>query len=211
MNIGIIGAGNLGTALGIRFAERGHSVSISFARSIEKIEQAASTVGHGAVATTVSNAVTNADVVVLATPWAATLDVLREHAEALAGKIVWDTTNPLLPDMSGLAVGTTSSGGEAVASVVPAAIVVKALAPFAAFLASGTADISGERTASFVCSDDVTARTTVVKLLREIGVDAIEAGPLRNARYTEPLGMLLVQLAYVEGMGPQIGTRLLRR
>ena len=46
-------------------------------------------------------------------------------------------------------------------------------------------------------------------LLRETGVDIIDAGTLRNARFMEPAMMLLIQLAYPLGMGP-VGIKLLR-
>ena len=62
----------------------------------------------------------------------------------------------------------------------------------------------------FVCGDDAAARALVLGLVAEIDADGVDAGPLSLARYTEPLGMLLVQLAYGQGMGARIGAALLR-
>ena len=62
----------------------------------------------------------------------------------------------------------------------------------------------------FVCGDDAKARRAVLPLIADIDADVVDAGPLSLARYTEPLGMLLVQLAYAQGMGARIGSVLIR-
>lgn len=208
MNIGIIGAGNVGTGIGKRLAAAGHAVVFSFARDRAKLDAAAA--GAGGRAGTPAEAAAGADVVVLATPWAATKQALGEAGGALAGKVVWDCTNPLLPDMSGLALGTTTSGGEQVAAWAPSARVVKAVPPFAEVLHSPSTQIGGGLPGVFVCGDDPAARQAVMGLMAAIGADGVNAGPLMLARYTEPLGMLLVQLAYTQGMGARIGAALLR-
>ena len=210
MNIGIIGAGNVGTGIGKRLAVHGHAIRVGFARSQATLDKAAAAIGGGTRTGSARDAAAHGEVVILATPWAATLGAVAEAADALVGKILWDCTNPLLPDMSGLAVGTTSSGGEAVAAAAPGSRVVKAVPPFAEVLHGPTTLIGGSLPGVFVCGDDDAARATVARLVGEIGGEATDAGPLTMARYTEPLGMLLVQLAYARGLGPQIGTRLLR-
>lgn len=121
-----------------------------------------------------------------------------------------DTTNPLKADMSGLEIGTTTSAGEQVAQAAPGARVVKAVPPFAEVLHSHSTQIGGSHPGVFVCGDDAEARRLVLGLVAEIGADGVDAGPLQLARYTEPLGMLLVQLAYGQGMGARIGAALLR-
>jgi predicted dinucleotide-binding enzyme len=68
----------------------------------------------------------------------------------------------------------------------------------------------GRSPSVFVCGDDPQARNTVAALVRGIGAEPTVAGPLSNARFTEPAGMLLVQLAYRQGMGTSIGLSLLR-
>ena len=210
MRIGIIGAGNVGTGIGKRLAAHGHDVVLSFSKTRESLEQAAATVGRGARTGSVPEAAAHGEVVVLATPWGATKAALGQAGPALGGKIVWDCTNPLLPDMSGLALGTTTSGGEQVVAWAPGARVVKAVPPFAEVLHTPGTEVGGSKPGVFVCGDDAGARETVVGLVREIGADPVDAGPLSLARYTEPLGMLLVQLAYVQGMGARIGVKLLR-
>ena len=210
MNIGIIGAGNIGTGIGKRLAAKGHTVLLSFSRSPDKLEQAAETLGGNARTGSVEEAAAFGDVVLLATPWAVTLEVGRRVAPFLGSKIVWDATNPLAPDMSGLVLGTTTSGGEALAEAVAGARVVKAVPPFAEILHSPSTLIDGRRPAVFVCGDNETARQVVLGLVDDIEARGIDAGPLDLARYTEPLGMLLVQLAYARGFGARIGADLLR-
>lgn len=210
MKIGIIGAGNVGTGLGRRLAAHGHEIMVSFARTPDKVAAAAAAIGAGARAVTPAEAVAESELVVLATPWGVTLDVTRELAALLANRIIWDTTNPLKPDMSGLAVGTTSSGGEEVAKLTPGARVVKAIAPFAEVLQSPVDDLISAPPGVFVCGDDPAARAVVAGLVTAIGGDPVDAGPLTMARYAEPAAMLLVQLAYVQGFGPQIGLTVLR-
>jgi predicted dinucleotide-binding enzyme len=210
VRVGIIGAGNVGVGLGRRLAARGHDVVVSFARSAEKVQAAAAAIGGGARAGTPEDAARHGDVVIVATPWGATVDALRPLAGALAGTVVWDATNPLKPDLSGLSLGLTTSGGEEVANALPGARVGKAVPPFAAWLQSDATDIAGRKPAVFVCGDDAAARGAVRALVADLDADAVDAGPLANARYTEPLGMLLVQLAYAEGLGPRIGVAFLR-
>lgn len=210
MKVGIIGAGNVGTGLGKRLSVRGHEIVISFARSPKKVSSAADMIGYDAKAGTPEEAARHGEVVIIATPWAATVDAVQAIAPWLDGKIVWDTTNPLKPDLSGLEIGTTTSGGEEVARAAPGARVVKAVPPFAEVLHSATMEIGGQLPSVFVNGDDGEARKVILTLLDDLPAAGVDAGPLANARYTEPLGMLLVQLAYVEGLGARIGASLVR-
>ncbi len=210
MDIGIIGAGNVGTGIGKRLAAKGHQVLVSFARSQDKLAAAAQAIGGGARFGSPMEAARFGKVIIVALPWDITLDAVQGVAGELVGKVVWDTTNPLKADMSGLEIGTTTSAGEAIAKAAPGARVVKAVPPFAEVLHSATTQVGGGYPGVFVCGDDAEARRLVLGLVAEIGADGVDAGPLTLARYTEPLGMLLVQLAYVEGMGSRIGAALLR-
>lgn len=207
MKIGVIGAGNLGGAIGTILAARGHEVLFSFSREPEKLAELASRTRSRAGSP--AEAAEFGDVILLATPWIATTQALTQ-AGTIRGKVIWDATNALKPDMSGLAIGTTTSAGEEVARMQPWARVVKAVPTFAEVLASGDRRIAGQRNAVYVCGDDPAARQLVAGLVEEIDAQAIDAGPLALARYTEPAGMLLAQLAYARGMGARIGTHFLR-
>jgi hypothetical protein len=211
MNIGIIGAGNIGIGLGKRLSSNGHSIIVSFSKSPESLTAATTAIGGGARSGTVEEAARFGEVVVLATPWLATEMAIEQSHGALHGKTLWDCTNPLKPDFSGLIVGHDTSGGEQVARWAAGATVVKAIPPFAEILHQATLPPTERRPSVFVCSDTADARVRVAGLVSEIGADPVDAGPLALARYTEPMGALLVQLAYASGMGPLIGARLMRR
>ncbi|NVI07974.1 NADPH-dependent F420 reductase [Paraburkholderia youngii] len=208
MKIGIIGAGNVGTGLTKHLLGKGHSVMLSFSLDTEKLRATAAELG--AEVGSVAEAVRFADVAVLATPWGAAADALAQVGTPPGRKVLWDCTNALRPDMSGLVVGTTTSGAEEIAKLAPWATVVKAIPPFAELLHSTEVRVGGERVDVFVCGDDANARTVVAQLVGDIGAEPIDAGPLTLARYTEPAAMLLVQLAYTRGFGTRIGFSLLR-
>ncbi len=211
MKIGIIGAGNLGTAVGHRLAAHGHDVMISFARTPEKVRAAADSVGYDATSGTPQEAALHGDVVVLATPWAVTIETVTEIADVLAGKVLWDNTNPFAASMDELIIGTSTSAGEQVAAAAPGATVVKAIAPFAQALTSADTTVDGRQPSVFVCGDDEAARDAVASLVADIGADPVDAGPLKLARFTEPVGMLVTNLAYVKGLGPGVALVLLGR
>ncbi len=125
MNIGIIGAGNVGGALGKPWTATGHNIKFGV-RDANKPEVVAllGKCGANASASSVAEAAAFGEVIAIATPWPATRPAI-ESAGDLAGKIVIDCTNPVRPDLSGLAIGHTTSAGEQVASWAKGARVVK--------------------------------------------------------------------------------------
>lgn len=206
MKIGIIGAGNVGTGLTKYLVPAGHQVMLSFSKDIAQLRAAAQALG--ASAGTVAEAVAFADVVVLCTPFAATPGALSQVGEVAGRRPLWDCTNALKPDLSGLVIGTTTSAGEEVQKLAPWADVVKGIPPFAELLHSGNLKLQGGPIGVFACSDDATAKQIVVSLLMTLGVSVTDAGPLINSRYAEAAGFLLIQLAYVQGLGTRIGLAL---
>ena len=214
MNLLILGgAGNIGAPIARRLAAKGHHVVVGFGRDNAKLDAVAQDT-KGTVATDLPAAARNAEVIVLAVPWGAAKAALDACGD-VSGKVVWDCTNPLLPDLSGLALGTTDSGGEQVARWLPGARVVKGVPPFAELMAAAApaAPLTPEGMPPptvFVCGDDVAARAAVMRLAADLGAGTLEAGPLSVARCTEPVGLLLVKLGYVQGLGPMIGAPLLR-
>jgi len=208
MDIGIIGAGNLGTGLAKRLLAKGHDVVLSYSRDLPKLDRTARALG--ARAGTVADAVSSAEVIVLAMPYTASADALKEVGESLHDKIIWDCTNPLKPDLSGLLIGTNTSAGEENAALVPNANVVKAIPPFAELLHSVTMDVGGGPPGVFLCGDDATSCRIVANLVKDIGAEPIIVGKLVFSRYVEPANMLLVALAYANGLGPRVALSLRR-
>jgi 8-hydroxy-5-deazaflavin:NADPH oxidoreductase len=209
MNIGIIGTGNMGSSLGKIWAQNGHKLMFSYSRDAAKLKKIATEIGSNASVGTPAEAVKFADVVLLAVPYVAVEDALKA-AGSLDGKLLFSIVNALIPDMSGMAVGTTTSAAEEIAKLAPGARLVEALPIFAEVIASPSRTF-GEQLATVFCTgDDAEAKQVATDLLREIDVEIIDAGTLKNSRYVEPAMMLLIQLAYAQQMGP-VGFKLLRR
>lgn len=89
MDIGIIGAGNIGAGIGKRLAAKGHRVVVSFARSQDKLDAAAQAIGGGARSGSTAEAARFGEVVIVATPWGVTLEAVQGMAGDLASKVVW--------------------------------------------------------------------------------------------------------------------------
>jgi len=210
MKIAIIGAGNVGGTLGKKWGAKGHTIAFGVRRPNDaNVQAVVSAAGNRARAASVKDAVAGADVVVLATPWNAAEAAVKEAGD-LRDTVVVDATNPLKPDLSGLALGYSTSAAERVASWAPRARVVKA---FNTIGAAHMADprFGTLRASMFICGDDATAKTTVGQLASELGFDPVDCGPLTQARLLEPLAMLWISLAYTYGAGPNIGFALLRK
>jgi predicted dinucleotide-binding enzyme len=187
MKIAVIGNGNVGSGLASVLGKTGNEVE-AYGRDDD-----------------LQAAVNAADLVILATPYGAAADVTAEAD--FAGKVVVDVSNPVNADFSGLEVGQTTSAAEEIASLVPGARVVKAFnTTFAQHYGAGL-KIGGTPLQTFVASDDDDARDTVKALAEAAGFEAVDAGPLKNARYLEPLGFLNIQFGYVLGKGTGIAPR----
>jgi 8-hydroxy-5-deazaflavin:NADPH oxidoreductase len=208
MNIGIIGSGNVGGTLGRRWSAAGHRVIFS-SRNPQSDEMRKLTAETGAASATVADAVQASDVLLFATPWPATESAVKSCG-SLAGKVLIDATNPLLPDLSGLAVGTNTSGAELVASWAPGARVVKAFNTVG-FNVMQNPQFSGGPAVMFYCGDDAAAKATVHQLASELGFDARDAGPLASARLLEPFALLWISLALKYGYGREFGFQLLKK
>lgn len=205
MNIAIIGAGHVGSAVARGVVRAGHTVTVT-ATDPAHARTLADEVG-GTAAADAAEAARDADATVLAVPYGALPDVTREIRDAVAGKLVIDATNPLTADGSGLAV-TDRSGAEQTADRLPAARVVKA---FNTVFASRQADpvIDGTPLDGFYAGDDEQAKHTVRDLLAAIGYRPIDAGPLSAARALEHLAFLNISLNARNGWPWQSGWKLL--
>lgn len=210
MRIAVIGTGNVGAVLGRRWARGGHEVTFGTRRPEEPgVRALVGEAGPSAGAALPADAASRAEVVVLAVPGANAVEAAVALGD-LAGKILVDCTNPILPGLAGLSVGRDDSGAERIARAVPDARVVKA------FNTTGSANMEDPvypagRVAMFLCGDDAGARRTVAALAAELGFDAVDCGPLTSARYLEPMAMAWITLAYPLKHGPGFGFSVVRR
>ena len=214
MNVGILGTGDVGKAIGRGFVALGHSVKMG-ARDPqnEKALAWAREAGANASAGSFADASSFGDIVVLAT-----LGVANESAIAMAGpkrfrgKVLIDTTNPL--DFSGgmppkLAVSGNDSGGEQVQRLVPDAQVVKAFNT----VGNGVMyrpDFPGGRPDMFICGNHDEAKNTVGTILSDFGWDVVDVGGIESSRYLEAMCMVWVLSAMRGGHWNQ-AFKLLRK
>ncbi len=208
MKIGFIGSGNMGGALAKRFAEAGHQVMVS-SRSKEHADMRAEEIGKNASAGSIMDAANFGEIIFLAVPYSEVPSAIKA-ADNLSGKILVDITNVLNQDFSGLAIGFTTSGAEEVAKLAKGAKVVKAFNTVFAQVISNPKFPNG-KPSTFIASDHEDAKKKVMQLAIDIGLEAYDAGPLKNARLLEPLGMLNIYLGYQARMGADIAFKLMKK
>jgi 8-hydroxy-5-deazaflavin:NADPH oxidoreductase len=211
MRIGILGSGLMGAKLGTIFARAGHEIVFSYARSQQKLKRLTREAGENAKAGTPREAVENADAVLLAVHWARHDDVLKQ-AGNLSGKVIVTCSLPMDENNTGLVVANTSSGAEELARKIPEAHVVSAFnsVPSEALFVVYAARRKSARPSLVYCSDHAGAKKVAAELIRDVGFEPIDAGPLRIARYTEPFALLVAQLAYEGKGGPEVAYRFER-
>ncbi len=191
MKIAVIGKGHVGTAIAKGLSGK-HEIKFGHRDPSEPVEVAAKW----------------GEVIVLAVPHGAAADVAGKLDSATDGKVVVDVSNAVT-EQDELALGFTTSAAEEIQKMLPRARVVKAFNTVFAQNQS-TARVGGETLTLFVAADDVGAKLVVTQLGRDIGFDVVDAGSLKAARYLEPLGILMINLAFDLGMSANIGLKLVR-
>lgn len=193
MRIAVIGAGNVGRAVGERWLAKGHNV-VYGVRDPGKA-------GNRQRFQTVRSAAANAEVVLLSVMFHAVEAALKDCGD-LHGRILIDPTNPLAPDEGGLklSVGFTTSSAEFIAERTDARV-VKSLNQVGASVL-GNAEAYTTRPLQFVAGDDAQAKGTVRGLVEQLGFEVLDAGPLRAARLLEPFAMVWIDQSMRHGMDP---------
>src|SRR5579859_4716685 len=211
MRIGILGSGLMGAKLGTLFARAGHQITFSYSHSEQKLKRLAQEAGNKARAGTVREAAAYADAVLLAVHWSRLRDVLKQ-AGSLAGKTVINCSLPMNGDDSRLVVAHTSSGPEKLAKMIPEAHVVGAFGTVPSEVLFGVyaARRRKHRPSLIYYGDHKRAKQRVAGLIRDLGFEPVDAGPLRMARYAEPFTLLIAQLAYEGKGGPALAYRFER-
>lgn len=193
MQIAIIGAGNVGKALGLAWIKRGHAVT--YGVRDPNAARHADLLAAGATVTSGANAARDAAAVVLTTPWPTTLDAVRSLGD-LTGKIVIDCTNPVAFDSEGVRLLALDgpSAGALVASAALGAAVFKTLNQAGADVL-GAGERATPRGVMFVAGDDNARKGEVMALVTDLGFEARDAGPMRNAAALEHLALLWINQA----------------
>jgi hypothetical protein len=201
--IAILGAGQVGQALAAALTERGYPVRFGVPDPAKYRHLETSSGGGTVKVTTVQEAIEPVDTAILATPYGAALQIARAVPQ-WQGRILVDATNPIAPGLAGLLVGTATSGAEEIAKAAPTACVVKAF---------NTTGFENMRDPHYpggdlfmpVAGDDDDARRRVIALAMLLGFDAVDVGPLKAARYLEPMAMVWIEMAIKGGHGRRFG------
>lgn len=171
MNIGVIGAGNIGGNCARQAVKAGHRVMLSFARDSSKLESLASELG-GSVGTP-SEAVAFGELVIVAVPWGV-IDAALEQAGDFGGKVVVDTTNQFGPGPKPAADETAASFN---ARRMKGALYTKSFNTLTSRFQAEAAERSGdERVVQWICGDDPDAKALVAGLIEEMGYVPVDLG-----------------------------------
>ncbi|MFO0604517.1 MAG: NADPH-dependent F420 reductase [Polyangiales bacterium] len=211
MKITFIGAGNVGAALAVRLAEAGHEVALAETREGSGSVAKALERSARLTAKPLEEAVAGAEAVFLATPFGANEGIVRPLADALAGKVLVDCTNPVGP---GLSHGLESkrSGSEVLQSIAPGARVVKA------FTIYGYENLDDPRYPAYAvkpamlfCGDEAAAKESVAKLIADCGFEPVDVGGLIQALHLEHMTLLWVRMVRAGKQSPHLVWAALRR
>ncbi len=199
------GAGNLGKALAWRLARAGHRIIIG-SRSADAAAAAAAAIGHGARGLANAAAAAEAELAIIAIPFSAQEAILRDIAPHVAGKIVVDTTVPLVPP-SVMRVQLPAEGSAAQRTHTILGDGVRVVSAFHNVAAHKLAEPGEVACDVLVFGDDKEARAVVVALAEDAGLRGLHAGALANSVAAEALTSILIFLnkTYkVDGAGIRI-------
>ncbi len=193
MKVTIVGAGNMGRAIGTRAVGGGQGVEI-VDRDVAEAQKLAEELGGSATALE-AGAPFGGEIVVFAVYYPGIKDAVRQYADQLAGKVVVDITNPVNTETwDSLATPPGSSSAEEVQQLVPQGTpVVKAFnTTFAPTLLGG--EVAGQQLDVLIAGDDDEAKRKVSQLVSDAGLRPLDVGPLRRAEQLEQLGFLHISL-----------------
>jgi predicted dinucleotide-binding enzyme len=180
MKVGVIGSGNMGRTLGLVMAERGHEVFFG-SRRRERGRDVAALAPRGAQHGTNDEAAAFGNVI-LWTVRAPPEDVLT-HLAALDGKVVLDVNNTPVPE--GYRLGRSGpSVAEELAAALPRARIVKAFNTAAQEIYEHPPALLNQ-VSGFLAGDDAEAKAVAADVVRAVGLDPVDVGPLAAARMLE--------------------------
>lgn len=192
------GTGQEGSGLALRWAKAGHRVILGSRDAAKAAAVAAdmkATLGAGNInGTSNKQAAAAADIVMLTVPFAAQRKTVEEVRDALAGKILIDSTVPLVPPK--VARVQLPAAGSAVAAIqIMLGASVRVVSAFQNVSAHHLKDLAHNIDCDvLVCGDDPAAREVVIGLAADIGLRGIHAGPIVNSAAAEALTSLLIAM-----------------
>lgn len=213
MKIGIIGSGNMGAALGKKWAEHNHQVKFSYSTDSEKLKKLGSFNDQTSFGT-VEEVVNFGDVLMISVPSTSLAEVFAKP-ELFKNKILITCVSGLRPDFEGNTIGLGTdlqiSIAETIANLAPDTHVVEAFnTTFAQIIEQPTIE-GHEKPNVFLCGDDNQAKSIVSTLIRDCGYEPFDAGVLKISRSLETFATAWVQLAAVSNLFPQFGIKIVKK
>src|SRR5688572_4270706 len=185
MKIGMIGSGNVGSALGRAWARAGHPVMFS-SRHLEDDQRLAADIGANARAGTPREAAAFGDVLVFAVPYGALPELGQALGDSIKGKVVIDACNPFPRRDGEIAERAREKGaGLMSAELLPGARIVRAFNAIGADR-MGQAHEEPGRVGMPIAGDDEEALDIASTLIREIGFEPVRVGGLTMGKYLMP-------------------------
>lgn len=207
LKIAIIGPGQVGVTLAKLWSQAGHQIFLG-SRESTKAEIIAAELGEGMQGMGIATAAEKADVLLFSFPWYALIDIEREIGKC-AGKIIIDCINPITSSGS-LALRHKRSAGEEIGQTFPLAKVINAFNHI--YIEHFNEPVfDGMAASAYYCSDHDIAKNAVIQLATEMGFDPVDIGPIKHARYLEPLALLWIQMAFHMGQGAEFTFKMLKR
>ncbi len=211
MNITFIGCGNVGAPLADHLQRLGHAVTLAARDANSAAVRQARARNAALRPLPPEQAVREAEVVFLATPYAAIAQAVPPLAESLAGKVLIDCTNPVGPGLTH-GLNSVQSGSQALQALAPQARVVKAFTIYGfENLENNAYPGYGVRPAMFFCGDDIAAKATAADLIAQLGWEPLDVGGLEQALHLEHMTLLWVRMVRVKGHSPDLVWAALKR
>ncbi|MDJ0751960.1 MAG: NADPH-dependent F420 reductase [Ardenticatenaceae bacterium] len=207
MRIGIIGTGRLGQTTARIWAAKDHEIILA-SRDEARAQKIAAGISGTVSGAHFSSLPDSCDAVLFAFPWYALTDIAR-GVGPLENIVLIDCINPITSSGS-LALGHKNSAAEEIAKIFPRARVIKAFNHL--YYDHFNHPVFGSTPAdAFYCSDHDDAKTIVAQLAKDAGFNPVDLGPLKFARYLEPLALLWIQEAFLMGRGPDFTIKFISR
>jgi predicted dinucleotide-binding enzyme len=182
IRIGIIGSGQMGSAVGLQWARAGHEILFS-SRNPENLVELVGEAGSRTRAGYPQEAAAFGDVVLIAVPYGALPQLGRDHAPLMRGKIVIDCGNPRADRDGPMADEAIAKGtGVASAEYLTGVRLVRAFNALSAAQVEREAHRPGEKIGIPIAADDEEAIRVVSELVVDAGFDPVVVGPLARAR-----------------------------
>lgn len=211
MNIAFLGVGNVGAPLAGNLAKAGHEVTIAARDPQSESVQKALAAYPKLPVLSVKEALAKADVVFLATPFAANDAALKGLESDLQGKVLVDCTNPVGAGITHC-LDSKISGGESVQALAPGAHVVKAFSIYGyENFVDNRYPAAKEKPVMLLAGDDAAAKQTVGKLCADLGWKPLDVGPLSSSLHLEHMALLWIKMARLQGKGPGFVWAVLER